>query len=126
MRAVLLILLLSTPGFAHDSGQWEASDPAIREWFQTLMQPDNPSLSCCGFSDAYYADEVHVRAGKTYATITDDRPDAPLNRPHIPNGTEIEIPNNKLKWNRGNPTGHNVLFVNPSHIVFCFVQGSGI
>jgi hypothetical protein len=49
--------------------------------------------------------------GKTYATITDDRPDEPRLRPHIDIGTEIEIPNNKLKWDKSNPTGHGVAFV---------------
>jgi len=39
-------------------------------------------------ADAYWADEIHVRDGKTYATINDDRPDEPLGRPHIDNGTE--------------------------------------
>ena len=59
---------------ARDLGQWEAVDPAIREWYQALMQPDVPSASCCGEADAYWADEVHVRDGKTYAIVTDDRP----------------------------------------------------
>jgi hypothetical protein len=40
-------------------------------------------------------------------------------------GTEIEIPNNKLKWDSGNPTGHNILFLGYSDVVFCFVQSSG-
>src|SRR5713101_4082721 len=51
---------------------------------------------------------------KTYATITDDRDDAPLRRPHIDIGTEIEIPNNKLKWDKSNPTGRGIVFVNKS------------
>lgn len=111
---------------ARDLGQWEASDPALREWYQELMQPDVPSASCCGEADAYFADEVHVRDGKTYATITDDRPDAPRGRPHVPVGTEIEVPAHKLKWDRGNPTGHNVIFLSRERHVFCFVQGTGI
>jgi hypothetical protein len=110
---------------ARDLGQWEATDPDIRQWYQSLMQPDVPTASCCGEADAYWADEVHVRDGKTYATITDDRDDGPLGRPHIPVGTEIEIPSEKLKWDRGNPTGHNVLFVSSYRYPYCFVQGSG-
>lgn len=111
---------------AKDVGQWEASDPAVREWYKSLMQPDNPSASCCGESDAYWADEVHVRDGKTYATITDDRPDEPLRRPHIPVGTEILVPDHKLTWKYGNPVGHNILFVTTGGHVYCFIQGSGI
>ena len=111
---------------AHDKGQWGNSDPLVRDWYQALMQPDNPNASCCGEADAYWADEIHVRGGKTFATITDDRPDGPLKRPHIAVGTQIEIPNHKLKWDRSNPTGHTVIFLSRVGYVFCFVQGSGI
>ena len=111
---------------AHDKGQFENTDPEVRAWYHSLMQPDAPNASCCGEADAYWADEIHVRDGKTYATITDDRDDRPLRRPHIPVGTEIEIPPNKLKWDKGNPTGHNILFVSRGMYVFCFVQSSGI
>ncbi len=117
--------LLIMPAAAHDSGQWEATDPAIRKWFQELMQPDIPTASCCGEADAYFADQIHFRDGKTYATITDDRPDAPRNRPHIDVGTEIEIPNHKLKWDRGNPTGHGIVFLSRAGYVFCYVQPGG-
>jgi hypothetical protein len=113
---------------ARDLGQWGAinNDPAVREWYQALMQPDMPNASCCGEADAYFADEVHVRDGKTYATITDDRPDEPRRRPHIDIGTEIEIPNNKLKWDKSNPTGHGVVFLSRAGYVFCYVQPGGV
>ena len=110
---------------ARDLGQWGGSDPAVRQWYQALMQPDVPNASCCGEADAYWADELHVRNGKTYATITDDRADEPLKRPHVDIGTEIEIPNNKLKWDRGNPTGHGIVFLGRSGYVFCYVQPEG-
>lgn len=125
----LLVAFLCTVAVAaqaRDNGQWENSDPATREWFRTLMMPDNPGASCCGEADAYWADEIHVKDGKTYATITDDRDDAPLMRPHVPVGTVIEIPDTKLKWDRSNPTGHTVVFLSRAGYVFCFVQGSGI
>ena len=32
---------------ARDLGQWENGDPAVREWYQSLMQPDAPATSCC-------------------------------------------------------------------------------
>jgi hypothetical protein len=89
------------------------------------MQPDNPTSSCCGEADSYWADEVHVRNGKTFVTVTDDRDDGPLHRPHVPSGTEIEVPAHKLKWDRGNPTGHGVLFMSPGGYVFCYVQPGG-
>jgi hypothetical protein len=120
-------------GRARDIGQWDGvnNDPEVREWYRHLMRPDDPfkEMSCCGESDAYWADEVHVRDGKTYATITDDRPDEPLMRPHIDVGTEIEIPPEKLKFDRGNPTGHSVIFLGGGgyvHFVYCFVQNGGV
>ena len=73
-------------------GSAEAHDPDHHEqaeWYQSLMQPDIPNASCCGEADAYWADEIHVRDGKTYATITDDRPDEPRHRPHVDVGTQI-------------------------------------
>jgi hypothetical protein len=110
---------------ARDVGQWEATDPEIRQWYQSLMQPDVPTASCCGEADAYWADEIHVRAGKTFAVITDDRPDEPRGRPHLDVGTEIEIPNHKLKWDKSNPTGHGVVFLSRSLHVYCYVQPGG-
>jgi hypothetical protein len=126
IAAVLALASMIYGARARDLGQWENSDPTIRNWYQTLMRPDSPSSSCCGEADAYWADEVHVKDGKTFATITDDRPDEPLGRPHIDVGTVIEIPPEKLKWDRSNPTGHGVLFVSKGLYAWCFVQGSGI
>jgi hypothetical protein len=122
------LVLLLTLHFAHarDLGQWNASDPSLKAWYESLMQPDVPTASCCGEADAYWADEFHVRAGKTFATITDDRDDAPRGRPHVDVGTEIEIPNNKLKWDRANPTGHGVVFLSRAGYVFCYVQPGGV
>lgn len=111
---------------ARDLGQWQNTDPRIHQWYQELMRPDMPTASCCTEADAYWADEVHVKNGKTYAIVTDDRDDKPLGRPHIANGTEFEVPAEKLKWDRSNPTGHNILFVSTSGYTWCFVQGAGI
>jgi hypothetical protein len=111
---------------ARDLGQWDAVNPEIREWYQALMQPDVPNASCCGEADAYWADDVHVKDGKTFVTITDDRPDEPRGRPHIDIGPEIEIPNNKLKWDRSNPTGHGIVFLSRNRYVFCYVQPGGV
>src|SRR5260370_575892 len=126
LLGVGLVFLWVGSALAHDSGQWEHSDPAVREWYQSLMQPDVPNASCCGEADAYWADEIHVRDGKTYATITDDRADEPRGRPHVDIGTEIEIPNNKLKWDKSNPTGHGIVFLSRGGYVFCYVQPGGV
>ena len=126
MAAFVIVLDLISFASAHDDGQWGNADPAVRAWYQSLMQPDVPTASCCGEADAYWADEVHVRDGKTYATITDDRSDEPLKRPHVAIGTEVEIPTNKLKWDRSNPTGHGVVFLSRENYVYCFVQPGGV
>lgn len=122
---ILLGVLYVAPAWCRDLGQWEGSDPTVRAWYQSLMQPDAPATSCCGEADAYWADEIHVRSGKTFAVITDDREDAPLGRPHIAIGTEFEVPNHKLKYDQGNPTGHSVVFLSRNGWVYCFVMGGG-
>lgn len=111
---------------ARDMGQWENSNPAIHEWYKKLTRPDAPESICCTEEDAYWADEFHVRDGKLYVTITDDRPDAPLGRPHIPNGSEFEVPQEKLKYDQSNPTGHGVLFINTSGFTWCFVMPGSV
>jgi hypothetical protein len=137
--AVLVILAAGIcAALARDLGQWEYNDPAIREWFQELKQPDTISMgrgiSCCGESDAYWADEVHVRGGKTFAVITDDRPDDPLMRIHEEIGTEYEVPPRKivgLEQRVGNPTGHTLVFLGTKfwdkapRPVLCYVMNSG-
>jgi hypothetical protein len=116
---------------ARDMGQWETSDPDISAWFRSLKQPDNPAQSCCGFADAYYADKTYARNGKNIAVITDTRDDFTLGRPHVPIGTEIIIPDHKMKFDRGNPTGHSVIFLaarrsGTDYEVYCFVDGNGL
>lgn len=123
---IIGLVFLIKPAWGRDLGQWENGDPVVRRWYQSLMQPDNPSISCCGESDAYWCDGISVKDGKTFCTITDDRDDAPLRRPHIPMGTVVEIPNHKLKFDKGNPTGHAIVFMTPSGYVHCFVQNGGV
>lgn len=120
------VTLFSTSSLARDSGQWENTDPEIKRWYQELKQPDNPNTPCCGEADAYWCDGIHVREGKTFCTITDDRDNEKLHRTPFPLGTEIEIPERKLKWDKGNPTGHAIVFLSSGGAVYCFVQGSGI
>ena len=117
------------PAGARDLGQWDnyANPAHIKKWFQTLMMPDRPSISCCGEADAYYADSFEVSPdGKYIAIITDERPDGPLGRPHRDVGTKIEVPNAKIKWDQGNPTGHGVIFLNTADMVYCYVPPGGV
>ena len=118
----MLMVLLAFRAQARDIGQWE--DGAIKEWYRNLKQPDNPNSSCCGEADGYWCDDISVQAGKTYCAITDDR--VVPGRPSLPMGTKIEIPDTKIKWDRGNPTGHAIVFLSSGGAVFCFVNGAGI
>lgn len=123
--ATLCIFILA-PAAARDLGQWGDQDQAIAEWFATLKQPDNPVSSCCGEADAYWADKAETGPnGELIAVITDDRPDEPLRRPHVPIGTRIVVPQHKIKWDRGNPTGHIVIFLSVEMKPYCYVQNGG-
>ena len=121
---------------SRDLGQWGNVDKALSQWYQALTQPDVPSASCCGAADAFWADEVHIRDGKVFAVITDDRADAPRGRPHIDIGTEIEIPPNKMKWTDDDPQtntpisrnmdGHGIVFLSANRFVFCYIAPGGV
>ena len=111
---------------ARDVGQWEAADPAIREWYKSLMQPDMPLSSCCGEADAYWANSYLVDGDRYVAIITDSRPDEPLHRRHLDIGTRIVVPNHKLKHDAGNPTGHGIIFLNQYDFVLCYVPPGGV
>lgn len=127
--AAFAILALSIEfARAHDYGQWNDTDPAIRQWYQRLMQPDNPSVSCCGEADAYWADSFEVDGDKYVAIITDSRDDGPLRRKHVAVGTKIVVPNHKLKYDESNPTGHGVIFLGQGNTdtVYCYVAPGGV
>jgi len=64
--------------------------------------------------------------GQYIAIITDDRPDGPLQRPHREFGERIVVPNSKIKWDAGNPTGHGVIFIGGGNQVYCYVAPGGI
>ncbi|HEY0328841.1 MAG TPA: hypothetical protein VGC77_07035 [Rhodopseudomonas sp.] len=126
LAALLGLALGLVPAAARDLGQWEGSDPELRAWYRSLMQPDFPTVSCCGEADAYWADSYEIRDGQYVAIITDPRPDAPLRRPHLEIGTKIVVPNHKLKWDSGNPTGHGIIFLGGPGYVFCYLPPGGV
>ena len=128
MRALLTLLLtafVAALAPARDSGQWEATPEHVRNWYRGLKQPDHPRVSCCGEADAYWADSFEVDADNYVAIITDERDDAPLGRPHVAPGTRIVVPNHKLKYDAGNPTGHGVIFLSTTRHVYCYVAPGG-
>ena len=76
--------------------EWENNPPHIRKWFQSLMQPDHPQLSCCGEADAYEAD-LFERDGNNWVAIITGQGPGIANKPYIPEGTRISVPNSKMK-----------------------------
>ena len=121
MAAVFVLSVSKAP--TRDLGQWD--DPLISKWFRELKQPDDPSRSCCGESDAYWADDYEVNGDHYIAIITDTRDDKPLRRVHVENGTLILVPKNKIQWDRGNPTGHGIIFIGPDEDVYCYLPPEG-
>jgi hypothetical protein len=116
---ILPPLLVLTAAQARDNGQWGASPPEIRQWFQKLMRPDVPYLSCCGEADAFEADTFEAAGDHYIAVITDGKG-------MIPNGTRIDVPNQKMKWDAGNPTGHGIIFLGTNRQVYCYVAPGGV
>jgi len=137
--AIGLIILFAFRANARDNGQWAANSQTVQHWFQSLMQPDNPGHSCCGEADAYEVDVFEIEGDHYIAIITDGHG-------AIPNGTRISVPNSKIKWDQGNPTGHGFIFLSvivdatipkPGYtyvivengfgrILYCFVAPTGI
>jgi hypothetical protein len=121
--AALALSICKAP--ARDLGQWDGVDPLNRQWFNGLMRPDYPNLTCCGVADAYWADSYEVKGDQYVAIITDTRDDIPLGRPHIENGKRVAVPNTKIKSDRGNPTGHGIIFIGAGGEVYCYLPPGG-
>jgi hypothetical protein len=124
MLIVGMLLLLIWSAIPAKAKAHDADNPEFDSWYAELMQPDNPTASCCGKADAYWCEDIHFKRA---------RRSAPsrmivwfIRRPPVPVGTEIEIPDRKLKWDRGNPTGHSIVFLSSGGAVFCFVQNGGV
>jgi hypothetical protein len=125
MGALMVFLYSVRITVARDLGQWSDVDPALSAWYRSLRQPDNPAISCCGEADSYFCDET-FEGGKAVCVIADDRDDEKLKRPHVDNGTRILIPDHKLKWDQGNPTGRGVVFLSSTGHVWCYVRPGGV
>ena len=128
LRIALALLALGAPVIAledgrsplsaRDNGQWANSPLQVREWFQGLMQPDNPAVSCCGEADAFEADTFEVAGDHYVAIITDGHG-------VLANGTRVVVPNTKMKWDKGNPTGHGIIFIGAGGQLYCYVTPGG-
>jgi hypothetical protein len=115
----VVLLTLPAAASARDNAQWQDQPAFLRQWFQALMQPDNPFQSCCGEADAFEADFFEVNGDQYVAIITNGKG-------VLPEGMRITVPNEKMKWDDGNPTGHGIIFIGANGEVFCYVTPAGI
>lgn len=138
MRFLLAVILLafSVPAFGAD----KYSYPDLGAYYASLMQPDNPHVSCCGDGDAYYADRVEQctlldgPACAVVAIITDMRGNAikrsdgsTIHRIPVAPGTRVPIPRNKIrKFPIPNPTEHSIVFMNSVRGVMCWEPQGGV
>ena len=130
----VIVIICATLYFNHlahgaEPRRWMTT-PEISAWYRDLMQPDAPMVSCCGEADAFEADDFEAEGDHYVAIITNGKG-------IIPEGLRISIPNAKIKWDAGNPTGHGILFVSTSasvdpetgqsfHSIYCYVPPSQV
>lgn len=118
---VLCLLVLSLPAQARDLGQWASSDPSVRAWFRSLMQPEMAAASCCREAGGDLADESEVRDGGVLATITDDRDDGGLD-------AECKVITARLmaatnaEFDHTSPSGGSVFLKAPKMVLNCNSQ----
>lgn len=114
-----LVYLSLAADFLPWSNDPATRDPQIRQWLSSLMQPDNPYMSCCAEADAFEADLFQAKNDQYLATITNGKG-------LIKEGTTILVPNQKIKWNSGNPSGHGVIFIGQNAQIYCYVPPAGV
>jgi hypothetical protein len=107
------LALFGASAWGHDNGAPYA------DWMKSLIRPDYPMSSCCGMADQYYVREYgpgqqHSVAFAAVVIGIDGEPDF-----------SVEIPRQKVIWNRVNPTGRGVIFIQGSEVI-CFVPGMGM
>jgi hypothetical protein len=79
-----------------------------------------------GFVAADRASDVVGRQGRSvHRHHHYERADKPLGRPHIENGKRFAVPNSKIKWDRGNPTGHGIIFIGHGLEIHCYLPPAG-
>lgn len=120
MRYLILIAaLMCAPALARDNGQWGDSPPEIRAWFQSVMQPNNPYVSCCGEADAF---EVELEGDNPDGSIDTRIVDG---KGMVPDGTEVDVPRSRLQAKYGNPLDKYILFLGTGGQVYCLIPKVG-
>jgi hypothetical protein len=122
---VCAVVLSICKASARDLGQWEGRRSAtsrVVQWADAARQSDFVMLWA---GRRLLADSYEVKGDEYIAIITDTRDDRPLGRPHIDNGRRFAVPNSKIKWDRGNPTGHGIIFIGHGLEVHCYLPPGG-
>jgi hypothetical protein len=51
--------------------------------------------------------------------------DGETDRPHIEARKRFIVPNSKIKWDSGNPTGHGIIFIGHGLEIHCYLPPGG-
>ncbi len=109
--AAIVALALMTPVLARDNGQFSNVPPDIRAWFESVRSKNG--IPCCDIGDGHRTD-YDMRASHYYVPI---------------NGKWIQVPDDAVVENYGNPTGDAVVWYTEfkdAVIIRCFVPGPGL
>lgn len=110
MLSIGLKVGLALLGLAH------SPDLPFQDWMSSLQRPDAPG-SCCGPADQYWVRRYEASAGGFRAEVIGREGGADF---------WTEVPQNKVIWDRANPTGRGVIFIRTfDMLVLCFVPGTG-
>ena len=111
---LLLVLLVFSEARAHGP---EDTDPAMADWFRSLVQPDLYGSSCCNDKDCHVVarDDMQIRDEMYW-----------IKDPDVHGRVDwIAVPPEKILKRYDNPTGKYVACV-INHMVLCFVKAAGI
>ena len=120
MRILMLISIcvLPVPVRAFDNGQYADVPDNVRAWFKSVRRPGG-SL-CCDIADRHRTTWKGDKAGRYWVPI---------------NGEWVEVPEEAVVYNAGNPFGEAVIwytnFPNDENylsaiFIRCFVPGNGV
>ena len=110
----------ASPGFAESlidalSGSRALLRFALRMWASV----------CLALFVAFWLDlDYPLWAGTSAAVVCQPQLGASLRtngKGVIADGTRIPVPNQKMQWDRGNPTGHGIVFIGSGGRVYCYV-----
>ena len=117
LSLMLTVVIAGGSAWAHDSGTPFAA------WMKSLVQPLYPASSCCGPADQFYVREYQPSEKEGIAFV------AIVAGDHGKPDFSVEIPRETVIWDRVNPTGRGVVFIEEHYwgrSVVCFVPGMGL